>query len=85
MIYLVRLDMRPEVKLEIIAGLQHLIAIPLHGGDVNNRSWCRHIFQFLSQESFQKIGPRRERKKGRIDGGHADSNEPRAISIKIMK
>lgn len=82
-IHLVRLDMRPEVELQIIAGLQHLIATSFHNGDVSECAWGRHIFQSLSYESFPKVGLRREWKKRLVHGDHADSIEPRAIPIMI--
>lgn len=61
MIYLMRFDMRPEVKLESFTGFQHLIAVPLYHRYVNDCSWRGHIFQVPSHESFSEIRLGRER------------------------
>lgn len=55
MIYLVSLDMRPEVKLQSFTGFQHLTAISLYHRQVNDCSWRGYIFQSPSNESFAEV------------------------------
>ena len=53
-VYLVSLDMRPEPNVESFACLQHLKAIPLDHGLIQDCGWGRDIFQIFTDESLTK-------------------------------
>ena len=63
-LYLVSLDVRPESDLESFTCLQHLKAISLNHGFVQNRGRRRHLSQMFADESITKLCLGWQGKKG---------------------
>ena len=49
------LDVRAEFDLESLTRLQHLQAVPLNDGLIQDRGRRGHMVQFLADESFAKV------------------------------
>ena len=62
-VYLVSLDMRSKSDLESFTRLQHLQAISLHSGLIQDSGRRGYIFNILADESFTKRSVRWQGKK----------------------